>query len=133
MSVKGSGEAARCRHDASWCPRLWMNMFKCNCRFMPFILVCLASSTSRYKSELGLLGTDVEFRHQSPVLLDIFPEKPRSLFHAGGERLERLVLQVFPNCRHGQHLVDLEIETDDDRFWRPGRRECADPLVEHQS
>src|SRR6266852_5261239 len=34
MSVSASGEEAGCRHDASWCPRLWMNRFRCSCRFI---------------------------------------------------------------------------------------------------
>src|SRR5262245_25269373 len=37
MSVSASGEDAGCRHDASWWPRLWMNRFRCNCRFMASI------------------------------------------------------------------------------------------------
>ena len=83
-----------------------------------------------YKS--GLLGTDIEFRHQPPILFDIFLKQLCGLFYAGGDRLECLLFQVFPDCRHGQHFVDLNIETDDDCFLRSGRCECPDPLIEHQ-
>src|SRR5579863_9449105 len=38
MSVNGSGDDAGWRHDASWCPRLWMNKLRCNCRFMALVL-----------------------------------------------------------------------------------------------
>src|SRR6516165_4067473 len=42
MSVSASGEEAGCRHDASWCPRLWMNRLRCNCRVMaPILGLCL--------------------------------------------------------------------------------------------
>src|SRR5262249_58693292 len=34
MSVSASGEAAGCRHDASWWPRLWMNRLRCSWRVM---------------------------------------------------------------------------------------------------
>src|SRR5262245_7157921 len=45
MSVSASGEEAGCRHDASWCPRLCMNRFRCNCRVMPPTLgQCLRST-----------------------------------------------------------------------------------------
>src|SRR5260370_39422022 len=34
MSVRASGEEPGCRQDASWCPRLWMNKLRSNCRFI---------------------------------------------------------------------------------------------------
>src|SRR5262249_2941921 len=34
MSGSASGEEAGWRHEASWCPRLWMNRLRCSCRFI---------------------------------------------------------------------------------------------------
>src|SRR6266849_1207406 len=56
MSVSASGEEPGCRQDASWCPRLWMNKLRCNCRF----IVATRSGTepSCTRSSCGKRGID---------------------------------------------------------------------------
>src|SRR5438094_8758484 len=94
-------------------------------------LIDIAISIPRYPTA-SLLGLDIQFLHQPPILLDISAKEPVGLLGSAADRLQRLLFQVLTDRRGSEHLVDLGVEASSDRLRRGGRSEYADPLVKHQ-
>src|SRR5215467_4824995 len=121
MSVSASGEAAGCRHDASWWPRLWMNRLRCNCRVMRLLRHCPYQPGS-----LTRLGAG-EFDHLAP-LLDFFHQY---LSEVGGCAGDHDAAEVGEACLDpwiGNRPVDLPVELGDDVGRRVlGRADAVDP------